>query len=67
MASAGLCFSLSLATRENQIVFCFKRKGEKGFAYTPILEIQVVLKREKVFSDLILNVIVEVANYWKEC
>lgn len=36
MASAGLCFSLSLAPCENQIVLCLKREGEKGFAYTPI-------------------------------
>ena len=70
MASAGLCFSLSLAPCENQIVLCLKREGEKGFAYTPIFwgKSGCVLKREKkVFSDSILNVIVEEANYWKEC
>lgn len=68
MASAGLCFSLSLAPCENQIVLCLKRKGEKGFAHTPIFgKSGCVLKRKKVFSDLILNVIVEEANYWKEC
>lgn len=51
MASAGLCFSLSLAPCENQIVLCLKRKGEKGFAYTPIFgKSGCVLKREKKFS-----------------
>lgn len=55
MASAGLCFSLSLAPCENQIVLCLKRKGEKGFAYTPIFFFKCgcVLKRgEKSFQWL---------------
>ena len=48
MASAGLCFSLSLAPCENQIVLCLKRRGEKGFAYTPIFgKCGCVLKRKK--------------------
>lgn len=41
------------------------------FTYTPIFgeKSGCVLKRgeKNVFSDLILNVIVEEANYWKEC
>lgn len=68
MASTGLCFSLSLAPCENQIALCLKREGEKGIVYTPIFgKSGCVLKRENVFSDWILNVIVKEANYWKEC
>lgn len=48
MGSAELCFSLSLAPCENQIVLCLKRKGEKGFAYTPFKKnLLVFLKRRR--------------------
>lgn len=53
MASAGLCFSLSLAPCENQIALCLKREGEKGFTYPPIFgKSGCVLKREKSFQQL---------------
>lgn len=48
MAEVGLCFRLSLCPCENQIVLCVERKGEKGFAYTPIFwKILPCLKRGK--------------------
>jgi len=41
---------------------------KKVLPILPFLENLVVLKRGKqVFSDLIFKVIVEEANYWKEC
>lgn len=48
MASAGLCFSLSLVPCENQILLCLKRKGEKDIVYTPFFgKSGCVLKRKK--------------------
>lgn len=53
MASAGLCFSLSLAPCENQIVLCLKRKRWKRFClYSHFWKIWLCFEKKKSFQWL---------------